>query len=211
MPPQEAFRAVLAPRYAESEVFANSCSDSVRLVVAMSVVSILCTLSFLLAALYRTRLWKARSISEEILDSLNLTKQKLAEVINIRDVQRREVHRLHKIATRYVIMHGRLPQAVMEQIATEVERASTDQERVPAYNPSRDVRMPGHEDVFVVGSDEDGEDEMRVRDSSVTNASTFKTDSAAPRVAATGVVHTAAQVSSGKAERLRGLGDGMVV
>ncbi|GJC77655.1 hypothetical protein ColLi_00493 [Colletotrichum liriopes] len=199
MPPQVAFRAVLAPRYAESKVSPDSGPDNVHLVVALSVVSVLCALSFLLAALYRTRLGKARSTSEEILESLNLTKQELAEVINIRDIQGKEVRRLHKIATQYVLMHGRLPQGMLQQIAADVERVSTDQERVLASNPSQDV--------FVVGSDE--EDESRVRDSVVTNASAVETDSAAPRIATTGVVHTAAHVSSGEAARPRRRDGGM--
>ncbi|GKT43296.1 uncharacterized protein ColSpa_03477 [Colletotrichum spaethianum] len=196
MPPYEAYRAHLARRYTESDASANTCSDHGRIVVALAVVSVLCAIGFFLAALYCIRFWKARLASEADLDSLNLTKQELAEVIKIRDVQCGEVRRLHKIAARYVLLHGRLPQGVLEQIAEENERASADEERAPAHSFPRDGPLPRHEDVFVVGSDEDEEDETRVRDSGVTNVSVFETDSAAPRVATTGVMHTAAQVSS---------------
>ncbi|KAK1979650.1 hypothetical protein LZ30DRAFT_783292 [Colletotrichum cereale] len=194
MPPHEAYRANLSLRYPESEGSFFSCPINMPLLVALGVFIVLFVYGLYMAVLYRGKLAKACSDNREILNSLILTKQDLAKAMGLQETQRRDIMRLHKIG---VFENGPLPSTMSEQVAAEIEQVQGYQEwELEGKSQLED------EEVFVVGSGEEEDDETRIRDSVVTNASTVETDPDAPRIATTGVVRTAVRLS-GEAARPR--------
>ncbi|KAK1585153.1 uncharacterized protein LY79DRAFT_671254 [Colletotrichum navitas] len=189
MPPHEAYHARLSPRSAESD--RSRVSYLAPFAVGTSVALFL---AFLITiALWRRDVFKARSENREMLKSLTLTKQQLAEAIELHEKQSRYIRQLHNISSRYVVEHGPLPLAVLEQVAAEVGQ-------VPEGNPS-----PENGDEFVVSDDEEWENETRARESLVSDDSRVETDPAAPRIATIGVMRTAAWLQGPEPERLHEL------
>ncbi|KAK2015472.1 hypothetical protein LZ32DRAFT_616129 [Colletotrichum eremochloae] len=183
MPPHEAYHASLSPRHADSDT--ELLISLFFLIAALIAIAIL---SFF-ALSYRSDLKKADSEKKEIFNSLILTKQELSKAISFQKKQRRDLWRLHKIGSRYVVEHGPLPSAVLEQIAAETEQMPEDGDWELGGSPST-----GEDVVSSLSSDGERENETRVRQSVVSNASTVETDPAAPRIATTGFVRTAARL-----------------
>ncbi|EFQ31715.1 hypothetical protein CGRA01v4_04730 [Colletotrichum graminicola] len=175
----------LSPRYSKSDD--SPYSYLAAFSVGLSIPLLLTCLLVIVA--WRRDVSKAKSEKKEILNSLTLTKQKLAEAIELHEKQRKDIQRLHRIGSRYVLEHGPL------QITAEVEQVPEDGDRVPEGNPP-----PEDGDAFVVSDEEEWDSDTPARHSLVSAASTVETDPAAPRIATTGVMPTAAHLS-GEAAR----------
>ncbi|KAK1998730.1 hypothetical protein LX36DRAFT_21615 [Colletotrichum falcatum] len=194
MPPHEAYLASLSPRHDESdEPLLNYVLPLVVVVIAFLGLFVAYILNI---ESYKKDLCKARSENREILNSLIITRQELNDAIDVKENQRRDLRRLHKIGSRYVAEHGPLPPAVLEQIAAEIEQLPDHQDWESARNSSS-----GAQGMSVAGGDEEGQNETRARASVISEASAVETDPAAPRIATSGAVHTATCVSVEEADR----------
>ncbi|TQN64598.1 hypothetical protein CSHISOI_10828 [Colletotrichum shisoi] len=208
MPPYEAPLAVQAPRYTESEASTGNCSEVLGLVVTVIALSVLCVLTLLTATIQWRRFLTARESQQEIADSLNGMLQNFSRLREKNEAQSKEVFRLQKVVKRFMpsaqTQSSWVTQATTERNATGTARVpgATKHEREDNLTPR--APLPLHEEVFVVGCDEEEEEEAAEQNTehdaracdSRPDSSTFEDDPSAPRIATTGVVHTGARLPS---------------